>query len=72
MDLPFVVFALVLVFNRLSLLTCKSTYLFSVLHLAVSLGSEQLVDQVLQLTEQMHFTKQLTDSQGDFGYVSDL
>ena len=53
-------------------MTCKSTYLFSVLHLAVGLGSEQLVDQVLQLTEKMHSTKQLIDTEGDFGCVSDL
>ena len=73
MHLPFVLFAHVFVFNRLLLLTCKNTFLFSVLHLAVNHGREQLVDQVLQLIKQVHSTElSLIDSQNIYGYVSDL
>ena len=73
MHLPFGLFAHVLVFNRHLLLTCENTLLFSVLHLAVDHGREQLVDQVLQLIKQVHST-QLSpiDSQNIIGYVSDL
>ena len=71
--LAFCLFAHVFVFNRLLLLTCKITSFFSVLHLAVNHGREQLVNQVLQLTEQMRSTQQsFIQSKNSFGYVSDL
>ena len=61
------------VFSRILLLTCKNTSLFSVLHMAVFHGREQLVDQVLQLTEQMQTaTQSVIDSKGFHGKVSDL
>ena len=73
MHSPFVLFAHVFVYKRLSLLTCKNTPLFSVLHLAVDHGREELVNQVLQLTEQMHSAQQsLIQSKNSNGYVSDL
>ena len=61
------------VFNIFMLLTCESTFLSSVLHLAVSHGREQLhvVDQVLQLMEQVNSTE-LINSQNYDGLVSDL
>ena len=71
MCLPFVLFAHVLVFNRLLLLICKNTFLFSILHLAVDHGREQLVNQVLQLMEQVHSTG-LIDSRDASGWVSYL
>ena len=73
MDLPFGLFSHVFVFNRLLLLTCENKLLFSVLHLAVKHGREQLVDQVLQLIKQVHSTElSLIDSQNITEYVSDL
>ena len=61
------------VFSRSLFLTCKNTSLFSVLHLAVYHGCEQLVDQVLQLMEQMQAaTQSVIDSKGYSEKVSDL
>ena len=59
------------VFNIFMLLTCKSTFLSSVLHLAVSHGREQLVDQVLQLMQQVN-SMEVINSQNGIGRVSDL
>ena len=75
MHLFFVLFPHVFVFNRHFLFTCENTSLFSVLHLAANHGREQLVNQVLQLTEQVHSTGvpvSIIDLQNYFGYVSVL
>ena len=61
------------VFSRILLLTCKNISHFSVLHLAVYHGRQQLVDQVLHLTKQMQTAaRSVIDSKGYYGKVSDL
>ena len=58
---------------KILLMTCKTTSLFSVLHLAANHGREQLINQVLQHMEHLQpADKSLVDSRTFHGEVSDF
>lgn len=59
--------------RKILLMTCKTTSLFSILHLAANHGREQLVSQVLQHIEQLQpADKSLLDSRNYYERVSDF